>query len=296
MLSELTAQGRVDLSPSIFIIREHMNNFSAAAAGTIRLGDLSVNRMGYGAMRLTGPGIWGPPKDRQNAVAVLRRAVELGVNFIDTSDAYGPHVNEEIIAEALHPYTGIVIATKGGLTRSGPDAWERNGHPLHLREACEGSLKRLRVERIDLYQLHAIDSRVPLEDSLGELVKLQHEGKIRHIGVSNFTLKDLQRGEKIAQIVSVQNRYNATDRSYDDVVSYCEQRGIAFIPWYPLAAGSHSASRALPEDIQAIMTKRNFTAAQASLSWLLSRSKVMLPIPGTASVTHLEENVAAAAQ
>ena len=224
---------------------------------------------------------------------VLRRAVELGVNFIDTSDAYGPHVNEEIIAEALHPYAGVVIATKGGLTRSGPDAWERNGHPSHLREACEGSLKRLRADRIDVYQLHAIDSRVPLEDSLGELVKLQQEGKIRHIGVSNFTLKDLQRGEKTAKIVSVQNRYNATDRSYDDVVSYCEQRGIAFIPWYPLAAGSHSASRALPEDIQEIMTKRNFTAAQASLSWLLSRSKGMLPIPGTSSIRHLEENVAA---
>jgi pyridoxine 4-dehydrogenase len=269
---------------------------SATAAGTIRIGDLTVNRMGYGAMRLTGSGIWGPPKDRANAIAVLRRAVELGVNFIDTSDAYGPNVNEEIIAEALHPYSnGVVIATKGGLTRSGPDIWERDGHPAHLRKACEGSLKRLRVQRIDLYQLHAIDPRVPLEDSLGELVKLQEQGKIRHIGVSNFTLKDLQRGEKIAKIVSVQNRYNATDRSYDDVVSYCEQKGIAFIPWYPLAAGSHSASRALPDDIKDIMTKRQLTAAQASLAWLLSRSKVMLPIPGTSSISHLEENIAAAA-
>jgi pyridoxine 4-dehydrogenase len=268
---------------------------SAAAAGTIQLGDLVVHRMGYGAMRLTGSGIWGPPKDRENAVAVLRRAVELGVNFIDTSDAYGPNVNEEIIAEALHPYRdGVVIATKGGLTRSGPDAWERNGKPPHLREACEGSLKRLRVERIDLYQLHAIDSRVPLEDSLGELVKLQQEGKIRHIGVSNFTKKDLERGEKVAKIVSVQNRYNATDRSYDDVVSHCESRGMAFIPWYPLAAGSHSSARALPEDIKDIMTKWHFTAAQASLAWLLSRSKAMLPIPGTASIGHLEENISAA--
>jgi pyridoxine 4-dehydrogenase len=267
---------------------------TAAAAGTIQLGELMVNRMGYGAMRLTGSGIWGPPKDRQNAIRVLKRAVELGVNFIDTSDAYGPNVNEEIIAEALHPYGGIVVATKGGLTRSGPDQWERNGKPSHLREACEGSLKRLRVERIDLYQLHAIDSRVPLEDSLGELVKLQQEGKIRHIGVSNFTLKDLQRGEKITKIVSVQNRYNATDRSYDDVVSYCESKGIAFIPWYPLAAGSHSASRALPDDIRKIMDARHFTAAQASLSWLLSRSKIMLPIPGTSSIQHLDENVAAA--
>jgi aryl-alcohol dehydrogenase-like predicted oxidoreductase len=270
------------------------HTLSAAAAGTIEIGDQLVNRMGYGAMRLTGPGIWGAPKDRANAITVLRRAVELGVNFIDTSDAYGPHVNEEIIAEALHPYNGIVIATKGGLTRSGPDMWERDGRPTHLRDACEGSLKRLRVERIDLYQLHAIDSRVPLEDSLGELATLQQQGKIRHIGVSNFTLKDLQRGEKIARIVSVQNRYNATDRSYDDVVSYCEQKGIAFIPWYPLAAGSHAASRALPDDIRKIMDARKFTAAQASLSWLLSRSKMMLPIPGTSSIQHLEENVAAA--
>ena len=267
---------------------------SASAAGTIGVGDLIVNRMGYGAMRLTGSGIWGPPKDRPNAIRVLRRAVELGVNFLDTSDAYGPHVNEEVIAEALHPYVGVVIATKGGLTRSGPDIWERDGHPAHLRKACEGSLKRLRVERIDLYQLHAIDPRVPLEDSLGELVRLQQEGKIRHIGVSNFTKKDLERGEKVAKIVSVQNRYNATDRTYDDVVSYCESRGMAFIPWYPLAAGSHSAAGALPDDIKKIMNDRGFTAAQASLSWLLSRSKAMLPIPGTASIEHLEENVAAA--
>jgi pyridoxine 4-dehydrogenase len=273
------------------------HTISAAAAGTIHIGDLNVNRMGYGGMRLTGPGIWGAPEDRANAIAVLRRAVALGVNFIDTSDAYGPHVNEEIIAEALHPYpAGVVIATKGGLTRSGPDMWERNGHPAYLREACEGSLRRLRVETIDLYQLHAIDSRVPLEDSLSEFAKLQHEGKIRHIGVSNFTLADLQRGEKIVKIVSVQNRYNATDRSYDDVVAYCEQRGMAFIPWYPLAAGSHASSRALPDEIRKIMTERSFTAAQASLAWLLSRSKAMLPIPGTASVEHLEENVRAASR
>lgn len=271
------------------------NPISASAASTIKIGDLTVNRLGYGAMRLTGPGIWGAPKDRANAIAVLRRAIELDVNFIDTSDAYGPHVNEEIIAEALHPYpSGVVIATKGGLTRSGPDIWERNGQRSHLREACEGSLKRLRVDRIDLYQLHAIDSKVPLEESLGELAKLQQEGKIRHIGVSNFTVKDLLRGEKIVKIVSVQNRYNATDRTYDDVISYCEERGIAFIPWYPLAAGSHAASRALPEEIQKIMTQRKFTAPQASLAWLLARSRVMLPIPGTASVEHLEENVAAA--
>jgi aryl-alcohol dehydrogenase-like predicted oxidoreductase len=246
-------------------------------------------------MRLTGPGIWGPPKDRSNAVRVLRRAVELGVDFIDTSDAYGPNTNEELIAEALHPYAAnLVIATKGGLTRPGPDIWERNGRPSHLRQACEASLQRLHVERIDVYQLHAIDPQVPLEESLGELARLQQEGKIRHIGVSNFTVRDLQRAEKIVKIVSVQNRYNATDRTYDDVIAYCEQRGIAFIPWYPLAAGSHAQTGSVPEEIRNIMSQRNFTAPQASLAWLLARSNVMLPIPGTSSIAHLEENIAAA--
>jgi aryl-alcohol dehydrogenase-like predicted oxidoreductase len=268
---------------------------SAANAGTIKVGDLTVHRLGYGAMRLTGNGIWGPPKDRSNAIRVLRRAVELGVNFIDTSDAYGPDTNEELIAEALHPYVqGVVIATKGGLTRPGPDIWERNGRPSHLRQACEASLKRLRVDRIDVYQLHAIDPHVPLEESLGELAKLQQQGKIRHIGVSNFTVRDLERAEKVVKIVSVQNRYNATDRTYDDVIAYCEHRGIAFIPWYPLAAGSHTDSKSLPEEIRSIMSARNFTAPQASLAWLLARSRVVLPIPGTASVDHLEQNVAAA--
>jgi aryl-alcohol dehydrogenase-like predicted oxidoreductase len=268
---------------------------SAAKSGNIKVGDFTVHRLGYGAMRLTGPGIWGLPKDRSNAIRVLRRAVELGVNFIDTSDAYGPNTNEELIAEALHPYSsGLVIATKGGLTRPGPDIWERNGRPSHLKQACEASLQRLRVERIDLYQLHAIDPQVPLEESLGALARLQQEGRIRHIGVSNFTVRDLERAEKVVKIVSVQNRYNATDRTYDDVIAYCEQRGIAFIPWYPLAAGSHAQPGVLPEEIRTIMSQRNFTAPQASLAWLLARSHIVLPIPGTSSIAHLEENVAAA--
>jgi pyridoxine 4-dehydrogenase len=251
----------------------------AAAAGTITIGgDLSVNRLGFGAMRLTGPGIWGEPKDPQNARRVLQRALELGVNFIDTADSYGPDVSERLIGETLHPYPpGLVIATKGGLIRPGRDSWERKGDPAHLRQACEGSLKRLRLERIDLYQLHAPDPHVPLEDSLGELVKLQQEGKIRHIGVSNFSVAELERAARIATVVSVQNRYSVSARRSDDVVTWCEQRKIAFIPHSPLAAGEHTGR-----------------AAQSALTWLLARSPVMLPIPGTSSVAHLEENVAAA--
>jgi aryl-alcohol dehydrogenase-like predicted oxidoreductase len=251
----------------------------AAAAGTLTIGgDLTVNRLGFGAMRLTGPGIWGEPKDPQNARRVLQRALELGVNFIDTADSYGPDVSERLIGETLHPYPpGLVIATKGGLIRPGRDIWERKGDPAHLREACEGSLKRLRLERIDLYQFHAPDPRVPLEDSLGELVKLQQEGKIRHIGVSNFSVAELERAARIATIVSVQNRYSVGARRSDDVVSWCEQRKIAFIPHSPLAAGEHAGR-----------------AAQSALTWLLARSPMMLPIPGTSSVAHLEENVAAA--
>ena len=249
---------------------------NAAAAGAVTIGDLHVNRMGFGAMRLTGPGIWGEPPDPPNSLRVLRRAVELGINFIDTADSYGPEVNERQIAEALHPYpAGLVIATKGGLVRPGPDEWVRRGGPSHLRRACEGSLQRLRVERIDLYQLHSPDPRVPLEDSLGELVKLQQEGKIRHIGVSNFNVAELRRAERVAKVVSVQNRYNMSDRRHDDVVTYCEQRGMAFIPWHPLADGGAG------------------TAAK-SLAWLFARSPVILPIPGTSSITHLEENIAAA--
>jgi pyridoxine 4-dehydrogenase len=268
----------------------------AAGAGTITLGgDLRVNRLGYGAMRLTGPGIWGEPKDPQGARRVLQRAVELGVNFIDTADSYGPDVNERLIAETLHPYPrGLVIATKGGLVRPGRDQWERRGSPAHLRQACEASLKRLRVERIDLYQLHSPDSRVRVEDSVGELAKLQQEGKIRHIGVSNFSVAELERVAGIAKIVSVQNRYNITDRRSDDVIAYCEHRKMAFIPWYPLAAGEHAGRDTGSRELERIAKQHSMTTAQAALAWLLARSPVMLPIPGTSSVAHLEENIAAA--
>jgi aryl-alcohol dehydrogenase-like predicted oxidoreductase len=276
----------------------HATNPNAAAAGTIAIGrDLRVNRLGFGAMRLTGAGVWGEPRDAQAARRVLQRAVELGVNFIDTADSYGPEVSERIIAEALYPYPpGVVIATKGGLVRPAPDQWERDCRPSHLRQACEGSLRRLRVGRIDLYQLHTIDSKVPLEDSLGELVKLQEEGKIRHIGLSNFSVSDLQRAVKIVNVVSVQNRYNATDRRYDDVIKYCHEHQLAFIPWYPLAAGEHAkATSSGSAELDAIGRQHGLTTAQAALAWLLARSPVVLPIPGTSSVAHLEENIAAAA-
>jgi pyridoxine 4-dehydrogenase len=270
---------------------------NAAAAGTLTIGgDLRVNRLGYGAMRLTGPGIWGEPKDPQGARRVLQRALELGVNFIDTADSYGPEVNERLIAETLHPYPrGLVIATKGGLIRPGRDQWERRGSPAHLRQACEASLKRLRVERIDLYQFHSPDSRVRLEDSVGELAKLQQEGKIRHIGVSNFSVAELERVAGIAKIVSVQNRYNITDRRSDDVIAYCENRKMAFIPWYPLAAGEHAGRDTGSRELERIAKQHSMSTAQAALAWLLARSPAMLPIPGTSSVAHLEENVAAAA-
>lgn len=270
---------------------------NAAAAGTVTLGgNLRVNRLGFGAMRLTGPGIWGEPKDPQTARRVLQRAVELGVNFIDTADSYGPDVSERIIAEALHPYPpGLVIATKGGLVRPGRDQWEREASPAHLREACEGSLRHLRAERIDLYQLHAPDPRVPIEESLGELARLQQEGKIRHIGVSNFSVAELRRAERIVSIVSVQNRYNVSDRRSDDVIAYCQERQMAFIPWYPLGAGEHATPHSLDSaELERIAVEHNVTTAQAALAWLLARSPVMLPIPGTSSIAHLEENVAAA--
>lgn len=271
------------------------STLTAAAAGTVLIGgDLKVNRLGFGAMRLTGPDIWGDPKDLQNAYAVLRRAVQLGVNFIDTADSYGPEVSERVIAEALHPYPpGLVVATKAGLVRPGPQRWERKADPAHLRRACEGSLKRLRLERIDLYQLHAPDPHVPIEDSLGELAKLQSEGKIRHVGVSNFKVPELERAEKIVRVVSVQNRYNIGDRIHDDVLEYCEQHGMAFIPWYPLAAGAHTHSSSSNE-LSRICARHGISAAQAALAWLLARSPAILPIPGTASLKHLQENVAAA--
>lgn len=259
-------------------------------------GDLSVNRLGYGAMRLAGPGIWGDPADRDAARRVLRRAVELGVNFIDTADAYGPETNERLVADALHPYPpGLVIATKGGIVRPSRDRWDSDGHPEHLRAACEASLRRLRVERIDLYQLHTIDPEVPLEDSLGEIARLQQEGKIRHVGVSNFDADELARARRVVQIVSVQNRYNVSDRSSDPVLAVCERDGLAFIPWSPLTQSPRDADAGPRGKLEAWATGRGVSFAQAAIAWLLARSPVMLPIPGTSQLGHLEENAAAAA-
>ena len=265
----------------------------ASAAGTLTLGgDLEVCRLGFGAMRITGDGIWGPPADREEAKAVLRRAVELGVNFIDTADSYGPEVSEELIAEALHPYPGgLVIATKGGLTRSGPGRWERDCSPEHLRQACEGSLRRLRLERIDVYQLHAVDRRVPLEDSVGALADLRQEGKIARVGLSNVDAAELERAREIVPVVSVQNRYSIAGRESDPVLDRCEREGLAFLPWGPLR--SVGASRG--GVIGRVASAHDASELQVALAWLLARSPAMLPIPGTSSVEHLEENVAAAA-
>jgi pyridoxine 4-dehydrogenase len=257
----------------------------------MKVGDFEVNRIGFGAMRVCGPQIWGPPKDRPGALRVIRRAFELGANFIDTADSYGPHVDEELIAEALHPYPkGLVIATKGGLLRPRPSAWDEDGRPEHLKKALDGSLKRLRLERIDLYQLHAPDPKVPLEDSLGAIADAQKAGKIRHIGVSNFDVKQLERARKIVNVVSVQNEYNLGNRESEKVLEHCEKLGIAFLPWYPLGAGAVLRS----SKIKQISAKRQATPAQVALAWLLARSPVMLPIPGTGSLEHLEENMAAA--
>ena len=260
-------------------------------AATVRIGDLTVNRLGFGAMRVCGPDIWGPPKDRANAQRVFLRAIELGVNFFDTADSYGPHVDEELIAEALHPYPkGLVIATKGGLLRPRPAAWDPDGRPEHLKRALDGSLKRLRLERIDLYQLHAPDPRVPFTDSVGALADCQRAGKIRHIGVSNVSVKQLEEARRIVTIVSVQNQYNLENRSSADVLEACERMGIAFLPWYPLGAGGVLGKKKL----KIIARKLQATPAQVAIAWLLAKSPVMLPIPGTASIPHLEENVAAA--
>jgi pyridoxine 4-dehydrogenase len=270
----------------------------AAAAGTFRIGgDLEVNRMGFGAMRVTGPGIWGEPEDPKEARSVLRRSLELGVNFIDTADAYGPEVSERLIAETLHPYPpGLVIATKGGIVRPDASQWVHDGTPAHLREACEQSLKRLRLERIDVYQLHAIDKNVPLEDSLGEIGRLQKEGKIRHIGVSNFDLDELKRARKVVHVVSVQNRYNVADRTSENVLALCEREGLVFIPWAPIARGSAERLEAARAGaaLEALAKARGVSVLQLAIAWLLARSPAMLPIPGTSSVEHLEENVAAA--
>jgi len=267
---------------------------AAAAAGTLTIGgDLTVNRMGFGAMRLTGEGIWGEPKDPAEARRVLRRAVDLGVNFIDTADAYGPEVNERLIAETLHPYPrGLVIATKGGQTRPSAGQWVPDGRPEHLREACEGSLKRLKLERIDLYQFHWPDPKVPVEDSVGELARLSTEGKIRHVGVSNFSADELQRVRRIVPIVSVQNRYNVADRASEDVLTVCTREGIAFIPWAPIARGS--VEKLVSDGLEAVAKQHAASVFQVAIAWLLAKSPVMLPIPGTSSVAHLEENVAAA--
>jgi aryl-alcohol dehydrogenase-like predicted oxidoreductase len=266
-------------------------SITAAKAGTFTIGgDLTVHRLGYGAMRITGPGVWGAPADRAAALGTLRRTIELGVNLIDTADSYGPGTSEELISEALYPYpTDLVIATKGGWERPGPNQWTHNASPKHLTEALEGSLKRLRVERIDVHQLHAPDNAVSFEASVEALAKLQEQGKIRHIGLSNVTREHIERARKIVPIVSVQNRYSFADRESDFIVDYCEENNIAFLPWAPLgqAKEAHDA-------IQKVAKQLNATPLQVALAWLLKRSKVILPIPGTSSPTHLEENIAAA--
>jgi pyridoxine 4-dehydrogenase len=267
---------------------------TAAASGTFRIGgDLEVYRLGFGSMRLTGPGIWGEPRDRNGAKSVLRRAIELGVNFIDTADSYGPEVSEQIIGETLYPYpAGLVIATKGGLTRQGPDQWAPVGRPEYLRQQLEMSLRRLRLERIDLYQLHRIDPKVPLEESLGALKDAQRQGKIRHIGLSEVEPADIERALKTVPIVTVQNLYNLTDRHYEGALQYCEQKQYGFIPWFPVAAGKLARPGG---PLDQLAHRHGVSPAQISIAWLLHRSPVMLPIPGTSSVEHLEENVAAAA-
>jgi aryl-alcohol dehydrogenase-like predicted oxidoreductase len=263
---------------------------NAVNAGTLDLGgDITVHRLGYGAMRITGDGIWGEPPDRDGAVATLRRAVELGVNFIDTADSYGPEVSERLIAEALHPYPdSLVIATKGGLERTGPGRWPTNGRPEHLRAACEGSLQQLRLDQIPLYQFHRPDPDVPLEDSIGALVELKDAGKVDHIGVCNVSEAQLRRAQQVAPLVSVQNRYNVTDRASDSLVDLCEQEQLAFLPWAPILDLDGSPV------VRKIADRHGATPRQVVLAWLLTRSPVMLPIPGTGSVAHLESNVAAA--
>jgi aryl-alcohol dehydrogenase-like predicted oxidoreductase len=284
-------------------------------AGTIELGDLAVDRLGYGAMRITGPGVWGEPADRREAIRVLRRAVELGVNFIDTADSYGPNVSEEIIAEALYPYPDdLVIATKGGYERWGPDAWAANGDPRYLRRALEGSLRRLKLERIDLWQLHRVAKNVPEDSQFDVLAEFIREGKVRHVGLSEVSVEQIERARSVVPIVSVQNRYNVFERMWDDVLTYCERHRIAFLPWYPLHAGAlvRPSERRLKDTVKRMLGKRDArldravdavatvaerrhaTPLQVALAWLLARSPMMLVIPGTSRVKHLEENVAAA--
>ncbi len=267
-----------------------MSEEAAGRAGTVHLGSIEVNRMGYGAMQITGEGIWGPPADRDGAIAVLRRAVELGVDFVDTANSYGPYVSEELIREALHPYDGVTIATKAGLLRTGPRAWHPLARPEYLRQEAEMSLRRLGLEQIPLYQLHRIDPLVPLEDSVGELAELQKEGKIGHIGLSEVDVPQIRAARAVAEIVSVQNRYNLADRAHEAVVDYCDAEGIAFIPWYPVATGELARPGGV---LDSFASSHGATPAQLALAWLLRRSPVMLPIPGTKSIAHLEENVGA---
>lgn len=265
----------------------------AKMSGTFTIGgDLTVNRLGFGAMRVTGTGIWGEPKDPDEARRVLRRVVELGINFIDTADSYGPEVSEQMIADTLHPYPkDLVIATKGGLTRQGPNKWLPVGRPEYLTQCVEMSLRRLRLDRIDLYQLHRIDAKVPVEESLGALADLQKAGKIRHIGLSEVSTEEIERAGKTAKIVSVQNRYNLSEREHENTLHYCEKHQLGFIPWFPVAAGKLVAPGG---PLEAFAKRHNISVAQLSLAWLLHHSPVMLPIPGTSSVRHLEENVGAA--
>lgn len=266
------------------------SQFAAAAAGTIDIGgDLTVNRLGFGAMRITGPGIWGDPGDRDRARAALRRAIELGVNFIDTADSYGPEVSENLIADTLHPYPDdLVIATKGGLTRPGPGQWKPDGRPEHLRQACEGSLRRLRLDQILLYQFHRPDPEVPIEESIGALAELKAQGKIRHIGVSNFSESQLRVAQRVTPVVSVQNRYNAADRQSEALIDLCEQELLAFLPWAPVQDADKNPA------VTDAARRHGVTTYQIVLAWLLARSPQMLPIPGTGSAEHVEENIAAA--
>src|SRR5438874_1564719 len=258
-------------------------------------GDLSVNRLGFGAMRITGEGIWGWPPDRENAKKVLRRAIDLGVNLIDTADAYGPETSELLIAEALHPYpTGLVIATKGGLTRPGPDSWVPNCRPEYLSQCVDKSLKRLKLERIDVYQLHTVDRKVPIEDSLGALKKAQDAGKIRHVGLSNVSIEEIERAKKVLPIVSIQNRYNVEDRDSEGVLSYCEKEKMGFLPWAPVGGSGRGSLTKSGNPVDAEAKRHNVTAVQLAPAWLLQKSPVMLPIPGTANIAHLEQNMAAA--
>jgi aryl-alcohol dehydrogenase-like predicted oxidoreductase len=287
------------VSPSEIVWASLTKPLRAADAGAVKIGgDLTVNRLGFGAMRIAGgEHVWGEPNDAVEARRVLRRAVELGVDFIDTADAYGPDINERLICEALHPYPrGLVIGTKGGIMRPSAPEWVPNGRPEHLREACEGSLRRLKLERIDLYQLHCVDGQVPLEDSIGALADLQREGKIRHIGVSNFQRDEVVRAQRVARIVTVQNRYNFAQRKSEDVLDLCARDGMVFIPWAPIAHGSSQTleSGTGSQELDALAGAHNASVVQIAIAWLLAKSPAVLPIPGTSSVAHLEENVAAA--